>query len=327
MKRIALLLLFALVSSASAAGFVLADDPRSAAQISATNLPPALAGACTLFGEGNWAEALDAFRAALAPTNGPAADGPADPAAAAACVQQAMHCLRALRRTAESEDFLDAVLAAHPLRPVVNRDQLEAGCETWFEGLETAPVRIAVASAFLSLPHHGSFVEGRFVRDSWNARPGDASERDRARALRLLDELRPYADGLDPAVRAALFRSLAAALLNGRVFNLTWRLQEKTDLAALPEIAEGWGDRDMSFPPVGPDGAPLFHAPPKSWDAAATDGERWVWALARLGETAPAELSSLLFTIYEFGTYLSADRNLFESASIRSDSSTDDGIL
>ena len=107
--------------------------------------------------------------------------------------------------------------------------------------------------------------------------------------LRLLDELRPYADGLDPAVRAALFRSLAAALRNGRVFNLTWRLQEKTDLAALPEIAEGWGDRDMSFPPVGPDGAPVFHAPPKSWDAAATDGERWVWALARLGETAPAE--------------------------------------
>ena len=96
MKRIALLLLFALVSSASAAGFVLAADPRSAAQVSATNLPPALAGACTLCGEGNWAEALDAFRAALAPTNGPAADGPADPAAAVACVQQAMHCLRAL---------------------------------------------------------------------------------------------------------------------------------------------------------------------------------------------------------------------------------------
>ena len=303
MKRIALLLIFALVSSASAAGFVLADDPRSAAQVSATNLPPALAGACTLCGEGNWAEALDAFRAALAPTNGPAAAGPADPAAAVACVQQAMHCLRALRRTAESEDFLDAVLAAHPLRPVVNRDQLEAGCETWFEGLEAAPVRIAVASAFLSLPHHGSFVEGRFVRDSWNARPGDASERDRARALRLLDELRPYADGLDPAVRAALFRSLAAALRNGRVFNLTWRLQEKTDLAALPEIAEGWGDRDMSFPPVGPDGAPLFHARPASWDAAATDGERWVWALARLGETAPAEEARerMAFAMGQFG--------------------------
>lgn len=303
MKRLTSFLLAFAAMSASAAGFVLAGDPPSAARVAATNLPPALARAEALHREGNVAEALEAYRAALASTNAPAPEG-MSAAAFFSLLRNGLDCLQRLDRTAECEDFLDAVLAAHPLRPAANHDSFEDGCETWFEGLEAAPVRIAVATAFLSLPHHGAFVEGRFVRASWRGRSADSSERDRVRALRLLDELRPWAHGLDAALRTELFGALATALRNGRVFNLTWRLQEKTDLSVLPEPEEsGRFDRDAGGPPVGPDGAPLFHALPESWEAAKSDGERWRWALARLGETDPAQdaRERMAFAADQFG--------------------------
>ena len=283
----------------------------------------ALARAEALREEGNVAEALDAFRAALTDPEGAAG---LSTEAFGAHVRSAILCLEALGREAECEAFLDEILAAHPFRPKMQRDQVEEGCEFRVEGLEAAPPRIAVAGAFLSLPHHGSFVGGTFVRGSWNGRSGNCAERDRVRALRILDELRPWADAMDKGARAALFGALETALRNGRTFGgAAWRLQERTDLSALPEI-----DEPVVFPfdggggaPVGPDGKPVFHALPESWDAAATDGERWRWALARLGADDPAEEARRLgaFARDQFGAQTLRDH---EAAALDLPSLADD---
>ena len=264
----------------------------------------ALDAAAALADRGLPADALALYREALASSNEP-------PEASVAEFRRALagarDCLRRLGRDAESADFLEEVLAAHPLRPSTGRDRHGDRCEPRTEDRGTAPLRIAAADEMRRLPSRGSFVEDRFVRGraaGYGELGASCAERDRVRALQVLDELLPRADSLAADDAAALWAALADALQRGREGRLSWRLLEKTDLAAAPEPELGWGASHEEGPaPSGPDGAPVLHTVPSAWAAAANDGERWRWAVARLAATddAAAARRLLAFAARQFG--------------------------
>src|SRR5205814_10653767 len=68
-----------------------------------------------------------------------------------------------------------------------------------------------------------------------------------------------------------------------------------------------WGQgQAVQGAPVDAEGNPIYHAVPKSWDAAETDGERWRWCLEQAVEVnagllnqSRMELANFLFN--QFG--------------------------
>jgi uncharacterized protein YfaS (alpha-2-macroglobulin family) len=163
------------------------------------------------------------------------------------------------------------------------------------------------AASFRNEEHYGAIVAGNFERGGRRAGDGKwvgTLERDRVRALQLMveamnllqKEQNPAARKTDDAGR--FYEELANILIMGSNGADAWRLQYLTDLKQLPDYEEGrpfyygrrggWGGYyGMSRgAPVDEKGAPIYHKLPKSWDAAATDGERWRWALMQMGETS-----------------------------------------
>lgn len=213
-------------------------------------------------------------------------------------VDLALRMLGEAGRAGESDAFLESVVAAHPFPPPAAGDS----AEKQESEADAAEARIAAARGWLRAEHDGSFAEdGSFVRGGrdWDA-PANVFERDRARALRVLDGLRPEAGRLPPRTRTLLWSALADVLAAGRLPGRNGRpdrprsqrsgaLLRRTDPGAeLPTPEPGLAPRGREnafLAPVRPDGSPAIHAVPESWDAAADDGERWRWALARLAET------------------------------------------
>ncbi len=115
-------------------------------------------------------------------------------------------------------------------------------------------------------------------------------------------------NAFDPATeaeRAGWYRLLATVILSGRNDDLAWRLTGKTDLSD-PLL---YDDAPMrySYPrrsaPVNPDGTPVYHAVPSSWDEAATDGERWRWAIEQMAEYGDVGGRDLVFGRFLLGQF------------------------
>jgi len=154
----------------------------------------------------------------------------------------------------------------------------------------------AVAESYTSANHHGYVVAGEYRRGDHRGggRYVNSSERDRARALQLMETARTLLeeDPVAGAVAEFHFR-FAAILLGQRGYAGAWRLQYLTDLSELPDVEEGYGGYrygggDSRAAPVDGGGNPVFHNVPESWDDASSDGERWRWMLERAGESDPA---------------------------------------
>jgi uncharacterized protein YfaS (alpha-2-macroglobulin family) len=133
--------------------------------------------------------------------------------------------------------------------------------------------------------------------------------RDRVRALQLFRQALPAtANEADHADVSQFYSRLANAfMLNG--YAEAWTLQDTTDLDKLPDYEEGYyGYRGRGFnygqatrgAPVNEDGTPVFYHVPKSFDAAANDGERWRWALAQAEEFDSKRTAELHFTLAQF---------------------------
>lgn len=150
----------------------------------------------------------------------------------------------------------------------------------------------AIARTLLETEHYGFVVAGKFNRGQ--ARGGgqwtQCTDRDRSRALQLLVGLMPLvSDEGDGVRRADFFRTLSEAIVLERSYGNEWRLQELTDLTQLPELqvmdGYGWGGRSWGQgsrgAPVDAEGNPVFYNVPTDWASAASDGERWRWALAQ----------------------------------------------
>ncbi|HEX8916595.1 MAG TPA: MG2 domain-containing protein, partial [Humisphaera sp.] len=172
------------------------------------------------------------------------------------------------------------------------------------------------AQQYQNVPHYGAIVAGKFVRGDRRGNDGkrvNSFERDRSRSLQLMQQAaqRVVAEG-DKAEASEFYFRFAETVSGARFGGAAWRLQYLTDLAKLPDYDEtdpyGWGrigfgragGGNNRGAPVDADGKPVYHAVPKGWDAAKTDGERWRWCLTMAVEALPSQASRSKYTLAAF---------------------------
>jgi len=215
------------------------------------------------FRDGNYKDAYEGFRKlALDPGD--------DPLKVGEDLEMATQCLQRLNRVDEIDEFREAVIALHG--------------KNW-------RLLWAAARNYMSVDHQGFMIAGEFHRGPHRGggEVVNAIERDRIRALQLMQQAMPMAreDDDHPAV-ANFLLELAGMLLNNRGHGEAWRLQYLSDLDVLPDYDPGWRYYGgTSGAPVDEDGNPVFHHVPKSFDEAQTDGQRWRWCLEQAIEFDP----------------------------------------
>ena len=195
-----------------------------------------------------------------------------NPAAGAAVEDDLRHgleCLQRLDRVVEADAFLEAAAAAQE--------------KNWRGLLRTARI-------YETVEHNGSIVAGKFERGphrGGTAKVVNSYDRDRVRALQLMDRIRQLAVATPDEGRdkyGEFYYELTRMLLGERNGDGGWRLQTLTDLSTLPDYDEGWwygGRGGGRGAPVNADGTPVQHRLPATWAAAKSDGERVRWAVAR----------------------------------------------
>ncbi|MEM7393216.1 MAG: hypothetical protein AAF492_12800, partial [Verrucomicrobiota bacterium] len=209
---------------------------------------------------GNYKEALNIYEKLVV-----------DPAhkgrAAADDLSAARDCMNRLNRIDLWDDLAEKAIASHP--------------EDW-------QVLYAAAQGYSQSQHWGRFAGGTFSR-GWHIRSGrqvNATERDRIRALQLLQQALPHiTEDDDPKIVADFYNNFSSILRSG---GASWRLQMLTDIDDLPEWDDPahWGR--TSYAPVDENNQPVFYHVPASWDAARNDGERWRWLMKKVVEVDPA---------------------------------------
>ena len=213
--------------------------------------------------DGNWKVAYDGFRQLCLDPNSDPAQVPAD-------LNSAVQCLNNLGRTNEVDGLIENTVAAHK-----NNWRL----------LKTA------AQQFINLDHNGYLIAGKFERGSHRGggQAVNASERDRVRAMQLMQQAMPLAAQDDQKTDVAqYYLQFAEVLLNHRGIYEAWRLQYLTNLEELPDYEEGfYYYRDYHGAPVDAEGKPVYHHAPESWETAETDGQRWRWLLEQAAENSP----------------------------------------
>ncbi len=251
--------------------------------------------------DGNVKEAYEIYsRLALDPANASAAGG-GDLANAIAALQR-------LNRENEADALREKVIAAHQDHWRI----LFAAAQTMSQG---SPYGFIVAGEFQRGQHRGG--TGKQV---------NCVERDRVRALQLMTQALEKAKGeTDLAGLAAFYERFADMLLGNRGYDEAWRLQYLTDLAVLPDYEEGYrgrhgyrGGGGTQGAPANPDGTPVFYHIPKTYAAAANDGERWRWMLIQAMEAAPDRVNQILrrwadFLNNQFGVQTIAEYGRFFS--------------
>lgn len=216
---------------------------------------------------GNFKVAYDGYRKL-------ALDPKTAPGEVASDLGYAVQSLRSLGRVDEFDELVEASIKAHD-----QNWRLLRGAAEQYRGIEQWGY--IVAGKFQRGSHRGG---GKYVT---------SIARDRVRALQLLQQALPLATKDDKKAEVGRFLLEFASTLQSVE---SWRLQNLTDLATLPDYDEGnqfwgrgrwgggWGGGDSKGAPVDADGQPVFHQVPKSWDAAKSDGERWRWMLLQAVE-------------------------------------------
>ncbi len=243
------------------------------------------AAAQQLMQQNNFREAAEIFSSLLRSPE--VADRQADD------LSNAVTCLTRLGEIAQAEQLLESVAA---------------------DSQDSAEFLIAAAKSLKQLPHDGFLIAGEFHRGPHRGGGAHVSviKRDRVRVLQLLLQAVTSAD-IRPGQMADLWMIIADDIGMFR-FSEAWRLQEFTDLSTLPdpepqEFFRGFPGQFSSDQgaPVDADGNPVLHHLPESWEAAATDGERWRWALHQVAQFDPSrrsetELQHARFLRSQFGT-------------------------
>ncbi len=181
----------------------------------------------------------------------------------------------------------------------------------------------AAAATYFSAPHYGSLVAGEFQRGQgrnriFRERGGAAAEpeptvgqsvntgyRDRVRALQLL--VLATEKAVADREKLDVWYQMSDVLRHAE----TWKWQTLTPLDKLPEWGEMGPSGRTEGAPWNGDGPVLYQAP-VSWDSAASDGERWRFALAervrlsKMVNDPSLESSTIIaraeFSLSQFGT-------------------------
>ncbi|MEI6218604.1 MAG: hypothetical protein WCP86_06870, partial [bacterium] len=238
--------------------------------------------------DGNFKEALDIWQAL-------AQDPKDEPAWVGNDLQAGVACLQALNRDNESDGFREKVIGTHS--------------NNWLAAFSTA-------QSYFTSQHYGTIVAGKFERgpNRGGGRYVNSYERDRCRALQLMDQARTLGGAVisTPGTGRNITSSFAgfqiefARMLMGyRGYQESWRLQYLTDFSKLPDYEEGYWHGDYGYAslpgaPVDTDGNPVFHKVPATWATSRNDGERWRWMLAQAVALDPERSNDVLSQYAEF---------------------------
>ncbi|MCG6155538.1 MG2 domain-containing protein [Rubinisphaera margarita] len=206
---------------------------------------------------------------------------------------RSVECMQRLDRIDEADAYLEDVLKAHP--------------KTWH-------VPVSVAGVYQTMPHHGFLVEGEFKRGNHRGSDGaqyvDASERDRVRALQLLQDAMSMIEQASREDRARFYLDFSQAIMAHRGSPQTsWELQSLTDLSTLPDYENqqrwnrfglGPGGSGTQGAPVDFEGNPIAYGVPASWEEAKNDGERWRWLLEQSRKSDESFTNKVMLRRAEF---------------------------
>ena len=259
--------------------------------------------AAQLAKDGNWKEAFESYQKLCLAAG-------TEPQLVGRDLQQAVMCLNQLGQHDKIDELLESTVNVH--------------AENW-RLLQT------VGQTYLQLQHQGFQIGGEFER-GWRRERGKAVntlERDRGRALQLFEQARGLsADDKDSGAVSNLLTDYGRALLSGTGYLDAWRLQVLTDLTVLPDFEDGYyrGGGQSKGAPVDVDGNPVLHNIPESFEAAASDGERWRWLLTEAARLNPSRDQSLKldyarFLRQQFGVQTMAQFSWWQS---RNDEVIDD---
>ncbi|MFW6303248.1 MAG: MG2 domain-containing protein, partial [Candidatus Sumerlaeota bacterium] len=224
-----------------------------------------------LMQEGNWKEAQERFEKLVLQAENNSGEKLAQD------YNNAVNCLRQLGNRHELNAFLEKAVDRH--------------AEDW-------RLLQAAAQSLMGAQHYGYLIAGEFHRGHHRGggKRVSSQERDRVRALELMEQARPLAkQSNDKNPVAHFFLSYANYLLGNRGYSEAWRLQVLTDLNELPDYDEGrygWGS--SAGAPATPDGEPVFFKVPESFEKSINDGERWRWCLMMATEFEPSFEQSVL---------------------------------
>ena len=219
-------------------------------------------------------------------------------------LKQAIVCLGRLARTPEVDALRDKVVSIHR----GNWRLLLAAAQTLADG-----------------PHNGQVVAGEYQRGGSRgirrgrvrARFVSSFQRDRTIALGWLEQAVPLvaAEAGQPGQqeRGRFHVELARILMQGREVGQSWRLANLTDTTKLPDFEENrFGFYRPGFSgtprgaPVDRKNSPIYHDDSRTYKAAASDGQRWRWALSEAARVDAGLRTSTLvrrarFLLSQFG--------------------------
>lgn len=195
----------------------------------------------------------------------------------------AIQCLHNLGRADETEAFREAVIEVHK--------------SNW-RLLQTA------AESLVNGEHNGTIVAGKFSRGYRRGRGRfvNTIQRDRVRALQLMEQALPLQKSETDRKALADFHLVFADILHSGGSHSAWRLQVRADLSKLPDYEEGYyyNSGETRGAPVDASGTPIYYSVPTSDADAKSDGERWRWHLAQVVESAPDRASQVDLVLANF---------------------------
>ena len=214
--------------------------------------------------DGNYKDALAIFRdLAMNPET--------DPKLVGRDLDMAVSCYRSLNRVSEIDEFREDVIDVH--------------ARNW-------RLLFRAAHSYFGAQHQGTIIAGKFERGPHRGggQYVNSMERDRARALQLMQQALRTAVTYTDKADAEFYMSFARFFMGHRGPQGAWRLQYLTDLSELPDYDKGYHYHRRSQTkgaPVDEDGNPVFHHLPETYEAAKTDGERWRWLLEKAATVDP----------------------------------------
>ncbi len=213
-------------------------------------------------------------------------------------LDNAVNCLWNINEAHEFDAFIESVIAANQENPTL---------------------LIQAAYHYRSAQKHGYIVAGEFNRGYYRGQGGRyalSSDRDRVRSAQLLLQAWPLVTD-----DTAILKAMAETLLMDRNHDRSWKLQNLTDLTALPDYDENYYYSSGAVgAPVDSQGKPIFYEVPKSFESARNDGERWRFLLARLADKSESEKHNSQwqwadFLWSQFGVQTLADYRIPDSSS------------
>ena len=221
-----------------------------------------------LFVDGKYEKALDSTKRVL--------DNPkALPGQTGEALQWASLCLQKLRRLREWDALLEKGIARFPGDPI-----------------------FACKVARIHVDGWGTLVNEEFRRGETGGYRVDDAWRDTVLRLRLFEQAMPNLAQCSAAWQRVFYAGFADMLQRGSALALLL----KTNLTELPRHGEyPWTVNGNGYPALEDGKTPFWFAVPASWEAAANDGERWRWLLAKLaGVDAEGEYAAC-YRLANFG--------------------------